>query len=499
MLKRIIILGCCILALWLGALPAPASAQVRDEVFLPNTDHELHVYRIFGKEPGKTIMIIGGIQGDEPGSYMTADLYADIQLKKGNLIVVPRANLYSIALNRRDGITGDMNRKFGPKDENQKNHMEEEIVSILKHLIAESDCLLNLHEGSGFYSPEWISDEENPKRYGQSIIFDAKQFKIPDTERTIILDDLAQRVVEKVNPQISDSRYHFKVNDHNTLSAETIHLEQRNSATCYALTKAYIPAFGVETSKSIQSLEEKIRLQKLVINTFMAELGIILDAPGINVENPKLDYLLIKVNNGPSYAMPNGSALTIAAGDEVMVTDIVANYQRGLIADIQEVGQLNDTHMSFRIARSTRVVVRKDADICGWVDLNIRSSTEAVGTETKKISVADLRAEKLIINVNDSLTTLAAGQTLRIKKGARLILQDVRSNITQLDNEILINFKGFAPPKSKNDGNDLHFPIYTDHDLWVRYSVDNLGKRYPIEATYQDKKIGEFWVEIQKP
>ena len=59
-------------------------AQVIHEVFLPNTDHELNVYRIFGEEPGRTIMIIGGIQGDEPGSYLTADLYADIHLKKGN-------------------------------------------------------------------------------------------------------------------------------------------------------------------------------------------------------------------------------------------------------------------------------------------------------------------------------------------------------------------------------------------------------------------------------
>ena len=78
-------------------------AQVIHEVFLPNTDHELNVYRIFGEEPGRTIMIIGGIQGDEPGSYLTADLYADIHLKKGNLIVVPRANFYSILLDRREG------------------------------------------------------------------------------------------------------------------------------------------------------------------------------------------------------------------------------------------------------------------------------------------------------------------------------------------------------------------------------------------------------------
>ena len=108
--------------------------QSLHDVYLANTEHELHVYRIFGKEPGKTIMIIGGIQGDEPGGYLTADLYADISLKKGDLIVVPRANFYSILLNQRDGMTGDMNRKFSETSDAAKN-MEQEIVTILKKLI----------------------------------------------------------------------------------------------------------------------------------------------------------------------------------------------------------------------------------------------------------------------------------------------------------------------------------------------------------------------------
>ena len=69
-------------------------AQVIHEVFLPNTDHELNVYRIFGEEPGKTIMIIGGIQGDEPGSYLTADLYADIHLKKGTILPWKNENFH---------------------------------------------------------------------------------------------------------------------------------------------------------------------------------------------------------------------------------------------------------------------------------------------------------------------------------------------------------------------------------------------------------------------
>lgn len=480
-----------------GAFTHTAFAQIRHEVFLPNTDHELHVYRIFGDIPGKTVMIIGGIQGDEPGSYLTADLYADINLKKGNLIVVPRANFYSILLNRREGLTGDMNRKFDT-EEKRKNNFEEEVVTVLKHLIAESDCLLNLHEGSGYYNPVWVSAIENPKRYGQSIIFDAKTYKVPGENRTIHLGDIARKVVDKVNPQIDNKRHRFRVSDHDTLSSKSIHKEQRKSATYYALTTAHIPAFGVETSKSIKSLKTKIRLHKLVINTMMEEFGIVLDPPGFIVSPPKLDYLLVTINNGHPLALKHGTELELAYGDDFVVTDIIANYERGLVADIAGIGTTNDTNRSFRFSEKTRIIVRKDAQECGWVDLKLGKPELARVKEQKRlISEDELQVETLMIDENGKLRNVANKGTLQVKKGARLTMQGVRTNITRLDNDVIVNFKGFAPPKSVNDGNDLLFPIYTDQDLWRRYSVKKRGKRYPILATYKDIVVGEFWVELR--
>jgi hypothetical protein len=91
---------------------------------------------------------------------------------------------------------------------------------------------------------------------------------------------------------------------------------------------------------------------------------------------------------------------------------------------------------------------------------------------------------------------LAAGSTLTVTKGSLLVLKGIESNIPQLDNEIFINFKGFAPPKAVNDGNDLDFPIYTNQDLWPRYSENKQGKRYPVVATYNNKTIGKFWIEL---
>ncbi len=495
-IRRLIVVVTTLLLM--GMADHVAAKKSRHEIFLPNTDHELNVYRVFGEEPGRTIMIIGGIQGDEPGGYLTADLYADIALKKGNLIVVPRANFYSILLNRREGLTGDMNRKFGSYEKGERrNSLEQEIVTILKHMIAESDCLINLHEGSGYYSPEWISDIENPKRYGQSIIYDTDMYEIPGMEKVIRLGDFAKKMVIKVNPQIKNKRYKFKTNNHNTSSTNSLHKEQRRSATYYALTKAHIPAFGIETSKSIKSIETKVRLQKMVVNAFMEEMGIVLDSPGVNIYQPKLDYLLIKVNTGPAFAMPSGSELEIDAGDEIMVTDIVANYERGLVADILGLGTKNDTNRPFRISGPTRVVVRKDAEQCGWVD--IKTEETAVALKKKKrvfISEDQLKVEQLIINIDNERIIIDAGETLTVKRGARLILRGVRTNIARLDNDVIVNFKGFAPPKAINDGNDLNYPIYTEQDLWRRYSINKKGTVYPVVALYKDRKVGKFWIEL---
>lgn len=498
-----------------------ASHQSLHDVYLANTEHELHVFRIYGKKPGKTIMLIGGIQGDEPGGYLTADLYADISLLQGNLIVVPRANFYSILLNQRNGLTGDMNRKFGKREDSIKS-IEQEIVSILKKLIGEADCLLNLHEGSGFFNPEWINDMENPRRYGQSIIFDAQTYFGENNQQTIDLEDLALRIINRVNPQIENQRYHFKINNHNTIENNTKHLEQRKSASYYALTQANIPAFGIETSKSIKSNTQKVGLQKLVINSFMDEFGIIPDTPGLQHEKTELNYVLIKINGGLPYAVPNGSKIQINSGDEVIITDIIANFDRGLAADFLDMGSYNDTKLPFRIAQPTKVVIRKDAETCGWVDIDINSDVPDVTHTTATVAVSlqqeaenikserqpltiskplvsldQLLAEKLILNVDGQLMFISEGEEIVVPKDKVLVLKGVQSNISRLDNQIAANLRGFAPPKNINDGNDFNFSVYPEQDLWVRFSENKAGIRYPIDTSYKDKEIGRFWIRLQ--
>ena len=94
----VVVILLVVLLLWPGLVWSQKRVH---SVFFEGTDHELHVYRIHGKNPGKTLLLIGGIQGDEPGGFLSADHYADMSLVRGNLIVVPRANFHSIVLKRR--------------------------------------------------------------------------------------------------------------------------------------------------------------------------------------------------------------------------------------------------------------------------------------------------------------------------------------------------------------------------------------------------------------
>ena len=60
-----------------------------------------------------------------------------------------------------------------------------------------------------------------------------------------------------------------------------------------------------------------------------------------------------------------------------------------------------------------------------------------------------------------------------------MVLKKITSNMNMLDRDVIVNFKGFVPPKSVNDGNDLLYPIKLSSDLWDKYSEDGKGVRYP--------------------
>ncbi|NVL90850.1 MAG: hypothetical protein HWN69_07655 [Desulfobacterales bacterium] len=477
---------CWIVFLFL--MPDTVWAKRTHDIFFRGTDYELHVYRIYGEEKGKTLLIIGGIQGNEPGGFSSADHYADMALAKGNLIVVPRANFYSIVLNRRQ-INEDMNRKFG---KSSRMNYEAKIVAILKDLISESDCLLNLHDGSGFFSERWESPMRNPKRYGQSIIADCETHTNPKTDKTLHLGDMARRVAGQVNRHIKEPNYRFRFNNHRTKAYNTLHAEQRKSATYYAVYQCGIPAFGIETSKSLP-LETKVRHHNLAINAFMDLLGIVPETPGTYLDPPVMQYLVIALNNKIPLAVQNGHTLCISSGDVVSISHVEANYKRGLSADILGYGTVNDMHKPIRITRPTQVVVRKDHHPCGMIDIILDDAKSRIRAVS---AVPEVLFIKAMINGDERLFMNNA--SVDLIKGDRFELVDVTTNLED-PSRLVVNFKGFVGDSRNNTGEDRGYLIHTGRDLWKRYSLNGMGRQYQVVVTHGNSKLGRLFVNLRDP
>ncbi len=484
------LVGAMILA-W-SAFPSPAFSKREHQVYFPNTAYELNIYKIKGKKPGKTLMLIGGIQGNEPGGFLSADLYADMRLEKGNLIVVPRANFYSIITNQR-GPNGDMNRKFNLED--NSSTMEDQIVSILKKLINESDYLLNLHDGAGYYHPTYIDKWRNPTLFGQSIVADCEEYRIPGSTKSIKLGEMAKKILKEVNAHINGDLYKFHFMDTRTDAEDSPHREQRGSATYYALTKHHIPAFGVETSKFLPSIDLKVLYHNMVINAFMKHFGIIPESPGLNLDPPVLKYLVVAINGQTPIVVQPNQALELRAGDMISVTHIEANYERGFSLDILGYGGVNDLGKDYAIFRDTSILVRKDNQQVA--EIPVRITEKGSGEESRTTSLTR-KIDFLVIEAKGLRLLLANGETLHLVRGEELKIIDILPRVPS-SSGVKVNFKGFVGDPSNNTGEDRGFAINTGSDLMERFSLDGKGEAYEIVVTQGETLLGRGIVRLASP
>jgi hypothetical protein len=225
-------------------------------------------YSLFqmGTKEGPTLLIIGGIHGDEPGGYFTPMLFSKhYRIEKGGVWVVPNLNFDSILRNRR-GLYGDMNRKFLHIDPNDNDFQP---VSDIKKLILspEVDMVLNLHDGHGFYREEAIDEIFNPGAWGQTCIID--QQNLPGVKFGN-LQEIAEKVNKETNIQLREDVHEFNVKNTHTYEKDEA---MRQSLTYFAITNKK-PAFAVETSKNITDLALKVFYQLKTIEEFLEIMGI---------------------------------------------------------------------------------------------------------------------------------------------------------------------------------------------------------------------------------
>lgn len=469
-------------------------AETSHKVYFKGTDSELDVYTITGSAAGPTLLLLGGIQGDEPGGYLAADLYADMSLKKGNIIVVPRANFLSIVENSR-GVVGDMNRKFAGSSD--KSDRDARVVKIIKELMKKSDFFLNLHDGSGFYATKWESPDRNPFRFGQSIIADTSDYKLADG-RVIHMEKMVNRVLEKVNPQIASPDHVFKFNNHKTLSEDSKHKEQRLSATYHALTQVGIPAFGIETSKNIVDYRLRVRYQTMVVNAFVEEFGIIPDNPKIYLENPYLKYVIVSINGRVPIVVSGNDVLKVHSGDVIRIVHLESNYSRGLTARIKGAAEgFNDLNQDILISKDTTILVRKDRFVIGSIPVEL--------IKGKSISAPGLHFEPKVkyfsVRVNDRTFQIEPGDEIRVFRGDSMVILDPATNLPAEDEKaVKVDLRGFQADSSPYPTDDRGHRINTATDLQDKYGRPRGQVTvFPLQAKIDNKVFAESYISVAEP
>ncbi|MEA3513140.1 MAG: M99 family carboxypeptidase catalytic domain-containing protein [Campylobacterota bacterium] len=218
-----------------------------------------------GYKDNNTLLIVGGIQGDEPGGFMAASLIAThYDITKGSVWIVPNLNFYSI-IKRSRGPYGDMNRKFAGLSPNDPEYESiQRIKSYIKH--EDVKLIVNLHDGSGFYRPTYIDKLHSPYKWGQCSIIDQENIK---TEKYSDLFKISNQVVNHVNKFLINKEdvYHL----HNTRTIEG-DKEMEKTLTYYAINQGKA-AFGNEASKNLPT-HKRIYYHLLALEKYMDIMGI---------------------------------------------------------------------------------------------------------------------------------------------------------------------------------------------------------------------------------
>lgn len=143
---------------------------------------------------GPTVLVVGGVHGNEPAGYRAAEQIRRWPIVKGKLVVIPQLNRLGMAANtrwlpdfRNDRKLRDLNRNF-PSAEGERSQTPLAEVTwefIKKH---NPDWVFDLHEGFDFH-------RINSKSVGSSVI------AMPWDER------FAKGMVDVVNSDIKPERH----------------------------------------------------------------------------------------------------------------------------------------------------------------------------------------------------------------------------------------------------------------------------------------------------
>lgn len=209
---------------------------------------------------GPTLLIVGGMHGNEPAGFRSASQIRHWPIVKGKLIVIPRANTLGLKANIRyvpdaDKANRDLNRNF-PGTKESKSARGPLAQSIWAFVLKQKpDWVLDLHEGYQFnvsHKPE----KGKKKSVGSTIIC--------HPEESVMA--LAKRMLKSANETVTDEERRFVLLPRGPVSTGLINA---------AVRKLGCQGMILETTSQFQPLSVRTRQHRRMVSVLMQHLGII--------------------------------------------------------------------------------------------------------------------------------------------------------------------------------------------------------------------------------
>ncbi len=132
-------------------LSGPAGGEIATGSLAPGTKWETPYHLIEGSRPGPTVLVTGGLHGNEPAGSLAAEQILHWPILRGRLVVLPRANQPGLRKGTRHlpevaRQEADLNRNFPRRD--GKNEASSLIGKEIWELAQKfkPDWLIDLHD-----------------------------------------------------------------------------------------------------------------------------------------------------------------------------------------------------------------------------------------------------------------------------------------------------------------------------------------------------------------
>ncbi|MFT5466051.1 MAG: glutamine amidotransferase-like uncharacterized protein [Verrucomicrobiales bacterium] len=287
--------------------PLLTQAAETSGVLAEGTKWETRFYIIDSGVDGPTVVVTGGVHGNEPAGFRAAEQIRHWPIASGKLVVVPQVNVLGLRAKTRylpdaSDEERDLNRNFPVVDGEAKprGELATEIWSFVRD--QKPDWILDLHEGYE-YNVSHKPPEGKKKSVGSTIIYFKGEAR----------DPVVERALEAVNSQIKNPWKRFRPLTRGPISG--------------SLARACATALGaeamiLETTYKEQPISLRTRQHRAMANVLLNHIGLIdRDCSNLLTPGREAEQLLVGFFDGPGVG-PSGKENIPRIADKAEKIDI---------------------------------------------------------------------------------------------------------------------------------------------------------------------------------